>query len=77
MNYYKRGGSNMEYNIGKRIKNMREKNGLTQKELAEKLGVSRQALSNYESDKRLPDIYVVAQMADVFSVTVDTLIGLK
>lgn len=67
----------MEYNIGKRIKNMREKNGLTQKELAEKLGVSRQALSNYESDKRLPDIYVVAQMADVFSVTVDSLIGLK
>ena len=42
--------------VGENIKNIRKKNNITQEELAEKLNVTRQAVSNWENGKTEPDI---------------------
>lgn len=47
-----------------RIKEIRKKCGLTQKELGERVGVSEAAISQYESGKRRPDYEIVLRMAD-------------
>ncbi|MCR5267315.1 MAG: helix-turn-helix domain-containing protein [Lachnospiraceae bacterium] len=54
---------------------LRKMNHLSQEELADKIGVSRQTLSKYETGESLPDIEKCRQLADVFSVTVDDLIS--
>ena len=57
------------------LKYLRKKEGLTQEELAEKLNVSRQSVTKWESGQSLPDIEKVKEIAYMFSVSVDTLIG--
>ena len=52
--------------IGGRIKLGRERERLTQAELAQRLSVTRQAVSNWERDKTLPDIYMIREIAGVF-----------
>ena len=54
---------------------LRKQKGLTQKDLAEHLGISRQAYANYESGSREPDIATLKQLADFFDVSVDCLLG--
>ena len=56
--------------ISKNIKRLRQENDLTQDELAEKLHVTRQAVSNWENDKNHPDIELLMQMAELFDVDV-------
>lgn len=56
------------------VKQLRKEQNLTQKGLAEKLGVSRQAVSHWENDRNLPDIEVLIGMAKMFSVSLDALI---
>ena len=58
-----------------RIKEIRKKCGLTQKELGERVGVSEAAISQYESGKRRPDYEIVLRMADYFGCSVDYLLG--
>lgn len=53
---------------------LRKIHDLSQEELAEKIGVSRQTLSKYETGESLPDIEKCKALADVFGVTVDDLI---
>lgn len=53
---------------------LRKYHNLSQEELAEKIGVSRQTLSKYETGDSLPDIEKCRLLADVFGVTVDDLI---
>ena len=53
---------------------LRKYHALSQEELAEKIGVSRQTLSKYETGESLPDIEKCKALADVFGVTVDDLI---
>lgn len=53
---------------------MRKYRNWSQEELAEKIGVSRQTLSKYETGESLPDIEKCRQLADLFGVTVDDLI---
>lgn len=57
------------------IKDIRLRKGLTQSEVASALGVSSVVYSRYETGKRQPSIDVLIQMADVFGVTVDYLLG--
>lgn len=57
------------------LKYLRKKEGLTQEELAEKLNVSRQSVTKWESGQALPDIEKVKEIAYIFSVSVDCLIG--
>ena len=60
--------------LGKRLKEYRARAGMTQDELAEKLFVSRQTISNWENDKSYPDIHSLLMLGDVFGVSLDTLV---
>lgn len=57
------------------LKYLRKKEGLTQEELAEKLNVSRQSVTKWESGQSLPDIEKIKEIAYMLSVSVDSLIG--
>ena len=63
--------------IGTKIKNARIKAQLTQEQVAEALGVSRQTVSNWENGKTYPDIVSVIKMSDLYSVTLDHLLKEK
>lgn len=65
----------MNIKIGEVIKNLRNKNKYTQKTLACYLGVTEQAVSKWESGTGYPDIELLPAIAQVFSVTVDYLLG--
>lgn len=63
--------------IGQRIAELRKRAGLSQEALGEKLGVSRQAISKWESDAALPDIDKLVGLARTFDVTVGWLLGVE
>ena len=54
---------------------LRKLNGMSQEQLAEKIGVSRQTLSKYETGEALPDIGKCRALADVFNVSMDDLVN--
>ena len=56
------------------IKGMRKSRGMTQEQLAERLHVTRQAVSNWEQGKTQPDVETLSSMAEVFEVSVEELI---
>lgn len=60
--------------IMKNIKRLRQRRGLTQEELAEKLHVTRQAVSNWETGKNQPDIELLKTLAETFEVDVTELL---
>lgn len=60
--------------IGIKIKNARIKANLTQEQVAEFLGVSRQTISNWETEKTYPDIISVIKMSDLYHVSLDHLL---
>lgn len=60
--------------IGEKIKNCRKKAGLSQEQLAEKLCVSRQAITKWESDKGTPNVESLQTIAKLFGVSVDYLL---
>ena len=61
-------------NIGNKIQKHREKNGLSQEMLAEKLGVSRQSVSKWELNQSLPEVDKIVAMSKLFGVTTDELL---
>lgn len=61
--------------LNEKIKTLRKQNHLTQEGLAEKLNVSRQAITKWESGAGTPDIGNIERLAKVFSVTVDELLS--
>lgn len=62
-------------NVGARIREQREKAGLTQMQLAEAVFATRQTVGNWERGATLPDIQSLQLLAGVFGVTVDELLG--
>ncbi len=60
--------------IGYKIKKARTDAGLTQEQVAEALGVSRQTLSNWENQKTYPDIVSVVKMSDLYHISLDHLL---
>jgi transcriptional regulator with XRE-family HTH domain len=71
------GTSKAQGTVGSRIARLRRDKGLTQVELAERLGVTQPAVSDYENDDiRLP-ADVVVQIARILGVSTDELLGLK
>ena len=58
-------------NMADRIQYLRKTNGISQEELAVKVGVSRQAVSKWESGQSLPDLEKIITMSDYFGVTTD------
>ena len=61
-------------NLGEKIKRLRKENNLSQEQLAEKLNVSRQAISKWEANKAYPDIENLILLRKIFDVTLDDLI---
>ena len=60
--------------IGKKLKEARLMCSMTQESVAEKLNVSRQTISNWETEKFYPDILYVLQLSDLYQVSLDELL---
>ncbi len=65
----------MSESLGKRFQRLRKKANFTQEEVATKLNITPQAVSKWENDVSAPDISLLIELADMFSVTVDELLG--
>ena len=61
--------------FGKRLKELRKANGYTIEQFADMVGISKSTLGYYENDKRMPDIEILARIADTLNVNADYLIG--
>lgn len=61
-------------NLANRIQALRKQNGMSQEALAEKLGVTRQAVSKWESEQSLPDMENIIAISDLFEVSTDYLL---
>ena len=62
--------------LGERIQQLRTKNCYSQDMLASLLGVSRQTISHYETNRRIPTLVSLMKMAEAFQVPVDTFVSL-
>ena len=61
--------------LGKKLYELRKKHGLSQEELAERLGVSRQAVSKWECGESLPDTDNLITISKIYGVSLDELVG--
>lgn len=60
--------------FSKTIKELRIKNNLTQKEFADKLGITYQAVSKWETGKNMPDIILLKEISSIFNIDIDELL---
>ena len=60
--------------LGEKIKRLRNSQNMTQTELAERLNITKSTVSSYENDSRLPSYDVLIKMAQLFNVTIDSLL---
>ena len=65
----------MKETFGQRLSRLRKQSGLTQEELAEKFGISGQAVSKWENDASMPDISILPDLSDVLRVSLNELLG--
>ena len=65
----------MKLNLGENIRRLRRLRDWTQDELADRLGTTSQSVSRWENGTTYPDMEFLPELADLFSVTVDALIG--
>ncbi len=65
----------MKSRMGKRIRELRKASGMTQAELAAKLGVSSSAVGMYEQGRREPDSNIMRKLCTIFDVSGDYLLG--
>ncbi|MCR5040482.1 MAG: helix-turn-helix domain-containing protein [Clostridia bacterium] len=63
--------------FGVRLKELRKENGMTQRQLAERLGVTKSMVSYYELSERFPSPEILIRLAKVFRTTTDSLLGLE
>ena len=63
--------------LGMMIASLRKENGMTQFELAEKMGVTDKAVSKWERDLSCPDVNTIPKLAEVFGISVDELMQIK
>ena len=64
-------------NFGKKVKLLRKERGLTQKQLADMVGVAVSAISAYEAGNRYPTYSGLVSLARIFHVSTDYLLGLE
>ena len=65
----------MQLNLGTKIRELRRRDGRTQENLAEALGVTAQAVSRWESDTTYPDMQMIPAIANYFHISIDELFG--
>ena len=61
--------------IAENIRFFRKQAGLTQEELAARFGSGKTLISNYEIGRNTPDIETLWELADIFDITIDELVG--
>ena len=61
--------------LADRIQQLRKQKGISQEELADRVGVSRQAVSKWENNLSCPDITILPELASIFGISVDELLG--
>lgn len=66
-----------DMNIGDQILFLRKNKGITQEQLAQKLGITNQAVSKWESGQCMPDIQLLPDIAAFFNVSIDKLMGVE
>lgn len=66
----------MTFAISDRIKNLREMNGMTQTELANKLGISRGAVNSWEMSLSTPTVANIVHLSKIFHISTDFLLGI-
>lgn len=64
-------------NFGERLKTMRFDAGMTQTQLAKRLNVTKSVISYYELHERMPSPAILVQLANIFHVTTDYLLGIE
>lgn len=64
------------YDLGSRLKHIRQKRGITQKDLALRINKSISAISSYESNAQLPPLDVIADIAVTLNTSLDYLVGM-
>lgn len=62
--------------LGENIKSLRTARGINQVELAKKLGVTKQTISNWENNNILPSIDMLLKLSEFFSAATDSLLGI-
>ena len=67
----------MKESMGQIISNLRKEKGMTQKELAEILGITDKAVSKWERDLAYPDTALIPQIAELFGISTDDLLSAK
>ena len=63
--------------FGEKLKELRKSAGLTQKQLAERLGITSSVVSYYELSERTPSPEVLIKLSGIFHVSVDSLLGIE
>lgn len=64
-------------NIGNKIKEIRRKQNLTQREFAQKFGVTYQAVSKWENNKNIPDIMILRKICDTYQLDINELLSVN
>lgn len=67
----------MGENFNENLKNARLKKGLSQKDVAEKIGVAKSTYSLYESGSREPNVQTIKKISDILDVSADDLLGIN
>lgn len=67
----------MDMSLGKKLAALRREHGFTQDTVAERLGVSPQAVSKWENDSSCPDVMLLPQIAKLYGTTIDALLNNK
>ena len=63
--------------LGKRLRDLRKAHGLTQKQVADRVWVSKAMISSYELSSRTPSYEVLIKLSKLFGVSTDYLLGIK
>ena len=61
--------------LGNKLKELRKQNKLTQKQIADYIGVGQTTYSRYEELKTYPDIFVIKKLAELYKITIDQLVS--
>ena len=65
----------MKETLGNRIQRYRKARKMTQEELAERLNITSQAVSKWETDNSYPDLDLLCKLAEIFNCSLDELMG--
>ena len=67
----------MDFNFGNRLKSLRLQSGMTQQQLADKIGITKSVISFYELRERTPSPEILIKLAAEFKVSSDYLLGIE